>query len=325
MKAKSAINHAKTALVLALCGVVLTVESQADDGFSKALNEGATACLTIRVVDDEGNPVQGASIESRFDAAFKASGSVKAFLTDTNGIAEISGQTGKAVAFRASKVGYYGASDKICYVTMGQGVKDGRWLPFDLDRMVVLRRIQNPVADRPHVSGARYTKNLGIWMGFDLAKYDFVAPNGNGDCADMEVKFDWDGQRGVNFHGMDVSIRFAGPYSGAYYQDRMMMCDFKEAYFAVTNEVYQKEFNFYSRPIRDDGGTIIKRSQKLFDSDKALIIRSRCITNTDGMLEQANYSEIVDLTFGCSSRGAWIMFQPIFNPTPNDTNLEPKR
>ena len=325
MKAETAIKHAKTALVLALYGVALTAESQANDGFSKALNEGANACFTIRVVDNEGIPVQGASIESRFDASFNAPGSVKAFLTDTNGIAVISGRTGKAVAFRASKVGYYGANGEICYVSMGQGVKDGRWLPFDLNRILVLRRVQNPVANMPHVSGARYTKRLGIWIGFDLAKYDFVAPNGNGDCADMEVKFDWDGQRGVNFHGMDVSIRFAGPYSGAYYQDRMMMCDFKEAYFAVTNEVYQKEFNFYSRPIRDDGGTIIKRSQKLFDSDKALIIRSRCITNTDGMLEQANYSENVDLTFGCSSRGAWIMFQPIFNPTPNDTNLEPKR
>lgn len=51
------------------------------------------------------------------------------------------------------------------------------------------------------------------------------------------------------------------------------------------------------------------------DFDKAL---------KEGTLKQANYSEVADLTFGCGSRGAWIMFQPIFNPLPNDTNLEPK-
>ena len=83
MKAKTTIKHAKTALVLALYGVELTAESQANDGFSKALNEGANACFTIRVVDNEGIPVQGASIESRFDASLNAPGSVKAFLTDT--------------------------------------------------------------------------------------------------------------------------------------------------------------------------------------------------------------------------------------------------
>ena len=52
MKAKTTIKHAKAALVLALYGVVLTPESQANDGFSKALNEGANACFTIRVVDN---------------------------------------------------------------------------------------------------------------------------------------------------------------------------------------------------------------------------------------------------------------------------------
>ena len=318
-------NRAKAAFLLAICGIVLAVEGRADGDFDKALKEGATACLTIRVVDDEGSPVQDATIEARFDAAFNAPGSVGTFLTDTNGIARVSGRTGKALSFRASKDGHYGAGGEACYVSMGQGVKDGRWLPFDLERMIVLRRIRNPVADMPRVSGPRYTKNMGMWMGFDLAKYDFVAPNGNGHCADMEVKFDWDGQRGVDFNGMEVCVRFVEPYSGAYYQDRVMMSDFKEAYFALTNGMYRKEFNFYSRPVRDDGGHILKRDQKLFDPEKALIIRSRCVIDSEGTLKQANYSEVADLTFGCGSRGAWIMFQPIFNPLPNDTNLEPKR
>lgn len=325
MMTKSAIVHAKIIFLSALCMMAFVIEGHEDDAFLTALKKGAIADLTIKVVDDEGSPVQGALIKTRFDAAFYASESFKSFTANTNGIAKVFGRTGRSVKYRVTKSGYYGASGEICYVSMGQGVKYGRWLPFDLERKVILRRIINPFADKPYVSDARYTKNIGKWIGFDLAKYDFVTPYGNGAYTDMEVKFDWDGQLGENFNGMDINIRFVEPHSGAYFQDRIMMSDFKEAYFAVTNEEYRKEFNFYSYPLRDVEGKIIKRNQKFFDSSKVLIVRSRCVVDSNGTLKQANYSEIINFTFGCGNEGAWIMFQPIFNPIPNDTNLEPKR
>ena len=315
-----------TALVLsALFGILFAVDAHANNDFYRAIEKGATVRLTTMVVDDEGKPVNGVKIEVRFDAAFNAPGEQKSFITGTNGIAVVEGRTGKAVSLKATKVGYYGAMDEICYVSMGQGSKGGMWLPLDLKRIVILRRIKNPVAKMPQVSCARYTKNIGNWIGFDIEKYDFVAPDGNGVYADMEIKFDWDGQRGNNFHGMDVGIRFLEPYSGAYYQGRVMTSDFKDAYFAATNGTYQKVFEFYSHPVRNERGEIIKREQKFFDSTKSLIVRSRCVVNDDGTLKQARYSEISDLTFGCGDKGAWVMFQPIYNPTPNDTNLEPKR
>ncbi len=230
-------------LMTAGCCVLPTCAVQGDNDFQRAIHQGAMARISVRVVDDERKPVCDVKVEAHFDAALQSAGEVKISLTDTNGIAVVSGKTGKAVSIRASKSGYYSSSDSVCFVSMGQGVKDGRWLPFDLERMIVLRRIRNPVADMPRVSGPRYTKNMGMWMGFDLAKYDFVAPNGNGHCADMEVKFDWDGQRGVNFNGMEVCVRFVEPYSGACYQDRVMMSDFKEAYFALTNGMYRHQWN----------------------------------------------------------------------------------
>lgn len=296
-----------------------------DRAFYHAIQYGAAARLVIRVLDDIERPVGGVKITARFDSAFKASGEFKSFVTDTNGIAEVTGRTGKSVSLRATKDGYYGSTDEVCFVSMGQGVKNGTWQPSNFKKIIVLNRIRNPKATRPRVSYGRYTNVTGSWLGFDIAKYDFVKPTGNGEVIDFEVKFEWDGQRGENFHGMDMDIRFSEPFAGAYYHERMMQSDFKDAYFASTNATYQKNFTFYSHPVRNRAGEIVARNQRHFDTTKTLVVRSRCALDDDGKLKSARYSEITDLSFGCGRKGVWIMFQPVFNPTLNDTNLEPKQ
>ena len=304
--------------------VPFAICARADSDLLRAIKYGATAKLTVKIVDDSKLPVEGAKIEARFDAALSASGELKSFVTDTNGTAVISGRTGKSVTLRATKDGYYGSTDEVCFVSMGQGVKNGTWQPDAFKKIIVLNRLKNPMAIKPNVSYGRYTNITGQWLGFDIAQYDFVKPNGKGEVTDFEVKFEWDGQRGENFHGMDMDMRFPEPHAGAYYHERVMQSEFKNAYFASTNATYQKNFTFYSRPIRNRAGEIVARNQRHFDITKTLIVRSRCVLNDDGTLKSARYSEITDLSFGCGSKGVWIMFQPIFNPTPNDTNLEPK-
>ena len=307
-----------------LCLASHLVYAHSDRAFYHAVQYGATARFIIEVVDDLERPVGGVKITARFDSALKASGELKSFVTDTNGMAVVSGKTGKSVSLRATKDGYYGSTDEVCFVSMGQGVKNGTWQPNDFKKIIVLNQMKNPMATRPNVSYGRYTNITGKWLGFDIAQYDFVKPNGKGEVADFEVKFEWDGQRGENFHGMDMDMRFPESFAGAYYHERVMQSEFKDAYFASTNATYQKTFTFYSRPIRNLAGEIVARNQRHFDATKTLIVRSRCVLNDDGTLKSARYSEITDLSFGCGRKGAWIMFQPIFNPTPNDTNLEPK-
>ena len=304
--------------------VQFAMYARADSDLLRAIKYGATAQLTVKIVDDAKQPVEGAKIEARFDAALSASGESKSFVSDTNGMAIVSGKTGKSVSLRATKDGYYGSTDEVCFVSMGQGVKNGTWQPNDFKKIIVLNQMKNPMATRPNVSYGRYTNITGKWLGFDIAQYDFVKPNGKGEVADFEVKFEWDGQRGENFHGMDMDMRFPESFAGAYYHERVMQSEFKDAYSASTNATYQKTFTFYSRPIRNLAGEIVARNQRHFDTTKTLIVRSRCVLNDDGTLKSARYSEITDLSFGCGRKGAWIMFQPIFNPTPNDTNLEPK-
>ena len=108
-----------------LLTVPLLAVTCADRDFYRAIESGATAQLTVKVVDDVGRPVGGVKIEACFEAAFSASGEEKSLTTDTNGIAVVSGRTGKSVSLRATKDGFYGSSEKIDYVALGQGVRGG--------------------------------------------------------------------------------------------------------------------------------------------------------------------------------------------------------
>ena len=52
------------------------------------------------------------------------------------------------------------------------------------------------------------TKTPSAWIGFDIEKYDFVKPHGQGEVADMEIKYEFDGHDLNNIDGMDVYMRF---------------------------------------------------------------------------------------------------------------------
>ena len=302
----------------------IAMHVHADSDLSRAIKYGAVAQLTVRVIDDENLPVGGVEIKARFDAALSATGEVKSFVTDTNGVAVVSGRTGRSVSLRATKAGYYGSTEEIGYAGLGLGVKEGRWQPWNMAKEIVLRPIKKPSAVKVPVENWRNADVTGLWIGFDLERYDFVRPHGEGMVADMEVKIDWDGRRFPDYTGMDVRIRFPEKCAGGYYQQRFMGSDFKDSYLALPNAIYEKEFRFYEQAIRDKNGELVKYETKDFDPAKVLIVRSRCVTDESGKLKEARYSQISNFRFSCGDSGACIMLQPIYNPTPNDTNLEPK-
>ena len=306
--------------------VQLTLYAAKDDReFQQAIQYGAMAQISVRTVDDEQKPIGGVMLKCQFDAALRSRGGASSVTTDTNGMAIVSGKTGKSVLIVATKPGYYGASDEICYISQGQGVEHGKWKPWNIVRTLILRPIKNPVANKVPIEDWLKAKTPSVWIGLDVAKYDFVKPHGKGEVADMEIKYELRGRDYGNIDCMDVYIRFPWDYSGAYYQNRCMTSDFKDAYFAVTNEPYLKEFHFFDHTLRDGRGNVVRHDKQMFDNSKTMIVRSRCVVDEKGELKEARYSQITNFRFGCDENGCCLMFQPIFNPTPNDTNLEPKR
>ena len=311
-----------------LLAVPLLAVTRADRDFYRAIESGATAQLTVKVVDDVGRPVGGVNIEARFAPAFNAPGEKKLFTTDTNGIAIVSGRTGKSVSLRTTKDGFYGSSEKIDYVALGQGVKGVKWLPWGMKKEIVLRPVKKPKTEQFKIRGYKHTKRLNEWLRFDLEYGDFVSPDGKGKTGDFEVLFNWDGGMGNKYTGMGVKIRFMDKYSGGCYVNKVMCSDFSGAYAFPLSQDVHPEFSYFVREKRNhDTGELIEREARKFDETKALLVRSRCeIDPLTGKLLKCHYSQISDIQFGCNSdEGIVFLVKSFYNPTPNDTNLEPKR
>ena len=73
-----------------------------------------------------------------------------------------------------------------------------------------------------------------------------------------------------------------------------------------------------------------KRHEIVFKQDEPsndlfFIVSGRYGVYADGKLVSANYSVIYDVVFTCKKGGhGGFCITGVFNPTPNDTNLEPK-
>lgn len=156
-------------------------------------------------------------------------------------------------------------------------------------------------------------------------KYDFVEPHGIGKVSDMEVMFEWDGAwRQKDYKGMSLRLRFPEKFAGGYYAEMTHGSEYCGVYHAETNGCYKTEFSFSDKvAARDKRGNVTRWDRHFFDPSKVLVIRSRCRYNADGTLESAIYFQLRDVKYACDERGAAVRFLSIYNPTPNDTNLEP--
>ena len=317
----------KRMMFIVLFFVSSSVFASPDNDFINAIHRGAKAELTVRVVDDAKQPVGDAEVRVRLDAAFKASGGSASLVTDTNGVAFVVGRTGKSVILHVTKNGYYASHDEINYVAMGHGASGEYWLPRNLEKTIVLRPVKDPKAAGPKIGGFRTSKKIGEWLKYDLETGDFVSPEGKGTIGDFEVLFNWDGKLGNEYTGMSVKIRFPDEYSGGCYVDKVMCSDFKGAYtFPLSKHLLHEIFYFARVERNHKTGVFIRREEKLFDGTKTLLVRSRCeVDPLTKKIVKCHYSQISNLQFCCGYDGIVFLVESFFNPTPNDTNLEPRR
>ena len=295
--------------------------------FEDACHKGADARVMFRILNDVGCPVAGAKVNVFFDMADRGDGHRVIWIADTNGVCVVKGKTVGVLKIEVSCDGHYLTRDDICFITMGHEheVKNGKWQPWGMAKEIVLRPIRDPVALKSE-SNWRRTTVLNEWIGFDLEKCDFVAPVGQGKVCDLEVKFDWDGMFGTKHNGMAVSLKFPQKFSGGYYAKRCGWSTFTGVYAADPDKAYSQSFQYYRRPIRDSKGKMIGVDGEGFDQSKVLVVRSRCVVDEKGNLVSAHYFELERFEFSCNrKKTASLTYDLIYNPTPNDTNLEPKR
>ncbi len=303
--------------------VVMPVSAhKKDTEYLKARRNGGELRKIVSDVDDDGNAVSNASVRVLMGMNFRE----KAYFV--NGITDAKGQfviedktTGNEIEVVAAKDGYYSASKKLCLIKMGSEyeVRNGKWQPWGMMVELPMRKVVNPVELLTFHDGIQVPVT-NTWIGFDMKKKDWVASGRGGEIADFEVMVQWDGRPMATLEFAQMDIRFAGKGAGFYLADKIMGSAFTGVYNADTNNAFQTEFT--CRAMRKEGAF----SDSGVPKGKLMVVRSRCKLDDKGNIMEANYSAIRALFIEGGWNGkaeAIVNYQ--FNPTPNDTNLEPKR
>ena len=116
-----------------------------------------------------------------------------------------------------------------------------------------------------------------------------------------------------------LEVRFPEEYAGYYVFSNIKGSRFGGPYMADTDHTFQTDFRCVSSFV--NGESLFRG----LDIDQSLIVRSRCKVDSVGRLISANYSTIKNITVEAGWSGeVMMMIRYYFNPTPNDTNLEPK-
>ena len=319
-----------TAIAVTVACAMQQANAVASRAFVNACHNGADARVEFHVVDDIGKPVPNATVNVFFDMMDRSKGRRIIGDTDTNGVFVAEAITGGILEIEVSRKGYYRSTDLISFIDMEHEheVEKGKWLPWGMVKQVILLPVKNPAARIASTPDWKWTKEINKWIGFDLVKYDFVKPYGEGEDSDMEVMFDWDGAwRQKEYNGMALKIRFPVKFAGGYYADKTPGSEYVGIYQANAKGHYKADFT-YSEWVssRNKRGYAVSYERHSFDLSKVLVVRSRCKLNKDGTLKTALYFQLHGIKFsGDSRKGAALKFLSIYNPTPNDTNLEPKQ
>ena len=97
---------------------------------------------------------------------------------------------------------------------------------------------------------------------------------------------------------------------------------FRGLYRADAGREYDQKRAVFFEKVDERGG----RTRKNFNDDECWVARTRCKIDEYEKLISCHYAAIRSVAYSCRKKGeASFCLSYVFNPTPNDTNLEPLR
>ena len=296
-----------------------------DPVYREARLSGAQAKIELCIADDDGTPVPDAKIKAYLGMNFRPLGTWINGTTDTNGVFVLEGKTcGDEIEVFVAKDGYYGSHVIYRYAKMGEerDVKDGKWQPYGAAEKIGLRKIKNPIRLVSNVESMAYDFSItvtNVAVGFDMMKNDWVAPYGAGDTSDFYLEFRSDGLPPNASRFAQLIMTYSEPFGAVYEVPVATQSDFKGCYTVDGDKFGTRPFLFENR--MTESGRQIDR----LGENRLFVVRSRCKVDEHGRLVSANYATLDYLSFSTSFKGpGGCRLCYHFNPTPNDSNLEPK-
>lgn len=184
-----------------------------------ATSSSATAKITLHVVDEDGNDIEGANVVfafKKFDTSFSFDykpSRTKERKTDKSGRASASGESCWDVGFYVEKEGYYPVSGKyLLWVFVTKEIVDwrGRWQPWNPTLRVKMLKKYKPICEWRVFKAKKVP--LDVDLAFDAGAIDFCKPYGVGINTNVFLNFTWKRIRenGNNSCSNGVSIATLG-------------------------------------------------------------------------------------------------------------------
>lgn len=306
-------------LVMVLLSAILPIDKGPHD-IMWGMRNGADAKVRYRVIDSEGSSIDNGEITVfyRTDYPKLKKWSVN-LLTDTNGCFVAEGHLNQRIGIRAFKEGYYYSWDSVELreTKSAPAIVDGKWQPYGESRTIVLKPQRNPI-EMPGIEkyGDIAIPQFNSWMAFDLEKMTWLPPNGDGEYADVLLRFTLEEGRNKYWDyraTMEMSFTNSA-YAGAYVRNKDQSSELKCGYAVDTNQTFATYFKYSI-----DGGSADGQSGSRLNDDLFMVFRTRTKTDDRGRLVSAHYGKILgDVSFKKVLR----VMSSSFNTTPNDINLE---
>ena len=285
-----------------------------------------TVPLTVKVLDDNGQPCSGAEVRVGFSQnRMNDPSKVHRGFAETNGVFSVidSGDGGVGVA--VYKEGYYDWHDRYLFYAHAH---TGEMMPFNSSEKpisVLLKKIESP--------SPMYVKEVelafpeeGVPLGFDLERGDWIQPYGLGVNADLlltakRLIIDKD-----NFES-EIKVLLSNEHDGLLELSESEII--RNSSFPLPR--YAPEIGYkteWYRQINKSSGARSYIPNKP-NEKTGFVFRVRTEMDENGEIIQANYGKIDgDFRFvGQMADKMSVIFTYYFNPVLNDRNLEfdPKR
>jgi len=288
---------------------------------------GYPAEFSVKVVDEEGNPIPDAPVKTSTFIFWDRSG--QGFgkdiwqgpeaKTDENGNAVFEYKESKRGEFRITVFpvpeGYYKSNWPNLKL---EKVVDGKWFPEKQTVNYVLKRKKNPIpmfAKSFYINHTSIPK-IGGACGFDFERGDWVTPHGKGKSSDILFLLDVRKNKGIYDHDCSLVVSFPNAGDGiisapnALHQGSELRLD----HLAPTNGYKARlEKKAFANPVT-------KQITQGFETDQNYYLRVRTVLDEEGNVESAHYAKIYgDFEFWVDAN---MRFTYYFNAKANDRNLE---
>jgi len=297
-----------------------------------------TAKITVKAIDEQGDPIEGAEAGLVLEAPKSSDWGTKTTwvhgVTNGDGLFIGEGETSPYVTLSVDKKGYYGVGGKFTDFTGTTGILGFRkYKPWNPTIELVLKKIINPISMYA-VKMSAYEKGkkpeipiLNKFIGFDLVANDWVVPYGLGTHRDFLFKIEVNRANSYQDYDTTMTLRFSNEGDGIliYEPDNskgksQLLFPHHAPVAGYINEFIQREENAPGVPTAGHA--------KKHDNYANYFFRIRTELDDKGNVIGGLYGKIRgqirlhNFALNRKNHNPFISFNYYLNPNDNDTNIE---